>query len=379
MNIHEYQAKQLFKAYGIQVADGTLATTVDEVAVAYEAFGGVCAVKAQVHVGGRGKAGGVKIVKTVEEARAAAEAMLGMDIKGHVVHKVYVEQGADIACEAYLSVLLDRSAKNVGYIASADGGMDIEEVAASTPERILRFGSNDRSFPEASAREYAGQLFENESVADAVVDVMERIFKLYLEKDAQLIEINPLILSGSGEVIALDGKMSFDDNALYRQEDLLSLRDMNEEDANEIDAKGKGLSFIQLDGDIGCMVNGAGLAMATMDMINLFGGKPANFLDVGGSSNPDKVVDAFKYILSSGRVKAVLINIFGGITRCDDIAKGILAAFEQMDIDMPVVVRLAGTNAEEGKALLEGSSLIPATTLSEAVKKAIELGKGKAA
>jgi succinyl-CoA synthetase beta subunit len=292
---------------------------------------------------------------------------------------VYVEQGADIAREAYLSVVLDRSAKNVGFIASADGGMDIEEVAASTPERILRFGSNDRSFPEAAAREYAGQLFEDESVADAVVDVMERMFRLYLEKDAQLIEINPLILSGSGEVIALDGKMSFDDNALYRQEDLLSLRDMNEEDANEIDAKEKGLSFIQLDGDIGCMVNGAGLAMATMDMINLFGGKPANFLDVGGSSNPDKVVDAFKYILSSGRVKAVLINIFGGITRCDDIAKGILVAFEQMDIDMPVVIRLAGTNAKEGKALLEGSSLIPATTLSEAVKKAIELGKGEAA
>ncbi|MFT7515579.1 MAG: succinyl-CoA synthetase beta subunit, partial [Candidatus Omnitrophota bacterium] len=301
------------------------------------------------------------------------------DIKGHTVHKVYVEQGADIAREAYLSVLLDRSAKKFGYIASADGGMDIEAVAEATPERILLFGSNDRTFPAEAARTYAGQLFDDESVADAVVDVMEKIFNLYLETDAQLIEINPLILSGSGEVIALDGKMSFDDNALFRQLDLLPMRDMNEEDPNEIEAREKGLSFIQLDGDIGCMVNGAGLAMATMDMINLFGGDPANFLDVGGSSNPGKVVEAFKYILASGRVKAVLINIFGGITRCDDIAKGILAAFEQMEINVPVVVRLAGTNAEEGKALLEGSSLIPASTLSDAVKKAIELGKGEAA
>lgn len=378
MNIHEYQAKGLFKEAGISVPEGKVATTVEEVVAAYESFGGLVAVKSQVHIGGRGKAGGIKLARSADEAKEAAEAILGMDIKGHTVNKVWVEQGSDIDREAYLSVILDRSDKSIGFIASAEGGMEIEEVAAATPEKILRFGSTDYTFPQAEAEKAAAELFGGDAV-DQLVEVMEKLFNLFIKKDAQLVEINPLVLTKSGTVIALDGKVSFDDNALMRQPDVLELRDMAEEDANEIEAKEKGLAFIQLDGDIGCMVNGAGLAMATMDMINLYGGKPANFLDVGGSSNPEKVVHAFRFILASGKVKAVLINIFGGITRCDDIAKGILKAFETIDITVPIVVRLAGTNAEEGKAILEGSSLVPATTFGEAVQKTIALGKGEVA
>jgi succinyl-CoA synthetase beta subunit len=299
-----------------------------------------------------------------------------MDIKGHTVHQVWIEKGSDIAKEAYLSVILDRTEKSIGFIASAEGGMEIEEVAAATPEKILRFGSTDYEFPEEEARKAVAELFGGEGV-DGVLDVMRKLFALFIEKDLQLAEVNPLVLTGDGQVIALDGKVTIDDNALMRQAELADLRDMREENPDEIDAKAKGLAFIQLDGDIGCMVNGAGLAMATLDMIKLHGGEPANFLDVGGSSNPEKVVNAFKLILGGGNVKAVLINIFGGITRCDDIAKGILKAYETMDINVPVVVRLTGTNAEEGKALLEGSSLIPASTFAEAVKKTISLGKGE--
>ncbi|MCC5846149.1 MAG: ADP-forming succinate--CoA ligase subunit beta [Verrucomicrobia bacterium] len=379
MNIHEYQAKALFRDAGISVPEGRLAVSVDEAVSAFKELNApIVAVKAQVHVGGRGKAGGVKLARSADEVKAAAEAILGMDIKGHTVHRLWIEKGSDIQREAYVSVILDRSAKSVGFIASAEGGMDIEEVAESTPEKILLFGVNDYSFPEADARKAAEQLFDGKGV-DAIVEVLRKLHGLFLDKDLSLVEINPLVLTGSGDVVALDGKVNIDDNALMRQPELLELRDMNEESEAEIEANKKGLAFIQLDGDIGCMVNGAGLAMATMDMINLFGGKPANFLDVGGSSNPEKVVHAFKYILAPGNIKAVLINIFGGITRCDDIARGILKAFDTMDISVPVVVRLTGTNAEEGKALLEGSKLIPATSFAEAVKKTIALGKGEAA
>lgn len=356
---------------------GKLALSVDEAGAAFHELGGeLVAVKAQVHVGGRGKAGGVKLARNEEEVKAAAESILGLDIKGHTVHRLWIEQGSDIRKEAYLSVILDRTEKTIGFIASAEGGMDIEEVAANTPDKIRMFGSTDYSFPEAEAKTAATELFGGEG-ADAALLVMKKLFALFIEKDLQLAEINPLVLTGAGEVIALDGKITVDDNALIRQTDLEELRDMKEENPAEIDAKEKGLAFIQLDGDIGCMVNGAGLAMATMDMINIYGGKPANFLDVGGSSNPEKVVHAFRLILAEGKVKAVLINIFGGITRCDDIAKGILKAFETMDIPVPVVVRLTGTNAEEGKALLEGSKLIPASTFAEAVQKTISLGKGE--
>lgn len=379
MNIHEYQAKALFREAGIPVPEGRLALSVEEAVAAFEALNApVVAVKAQVHVGGRGKAGGVKLARSAEEVKAAAEAILGLDIKGHIVHRLWIEKGSDIRREAYVSVILDRSEKSVGFIASAEGGMDIEEVAEATPEKILRFGVNTYEFPEAEATQAAAELFGGQAV-DAIVDVLRKLHGLFLDKDLQLVEINPLVLTGDGSVVALDGKVNIDDNALMRQDALLEMRDMNEESEAEIEAKEKGMAFIQLDGDIGCMVNGAGLAMATLDMINLYGGKPANFLDVGGSSNPEKVVHAFRFILAPGNIKAVLINIFGGITRCDDIARGILKAFETMEIDVPVVVRLTGTNAAEGKALLEGSSLIPATTFAEAVQKTIALGKGEAA
>lgn len=376
MKIHEYQAKELFRSYDMPAPAGEIAMTPEEAGSIAGRIGGVIAVKSQVHVGGRGKAGGIKIAKSADEAQEAAEKILGMDIKGCTVHKVLIEGGADIAKEAYLGVIVDRSEKAIGFIASAEGGVEIEEVAAKTPEKILRFSTKSKQFPEAAAREVAGKLFHDESTADVVTDFMRKLFKLFVEKDCSLAEINPLVLTGDGEVIALDGKINFDDNALFRHPDVVELRDMDEENVNEIEATEKGLSYVELDGDIGCMVNGAGLAMATMDMIALFGGNPANFLDVGGSSNPEKVVNAFKLILGKGGIKAILINIFGGITRCDDIAKGILQSFEQIDIDVPVVIRLSGTNAEEGKALLEGSSLISADTFSGAVQKVIELSKG---
>jgi len=376
MKVHEYQAKQLFKAFGIPVPSGALAHTPDEAVHAAQALGGIVAVKAQVHVGGRGKAGGIKVVKDPEEARAAAAAILGMDIKGSVVNKVWVEKGSAIAREAYLGITLDRAQRSILFIASAAGGIDIEEVAEKTPEKIIRFHTMSRTFPEAEARAAAGQLFEDASLTEPVLDVMHKLFDLFVQKDCSLAEINPLVLTKDKQVIALDGKLNFDENALFRHPDIEELRDMAEENANEILAKSKGLSFVQLDGDIGCMVNGAGLAMATMDMVKLYGGNPANFLDVGGSSNPEKVINAFKIILSSGKIKAVMINIFGGITRCDDIARGILESFKQINIDVPVVVRLTGTNAEEGLQLLEGSSLIPAHTFAEAVRKVIVAAGG---
>ncbi|HMO03546.1 MAG TPA: ADP-forming succinate--CoA ligase subunit beta [Kiritimatiellia bacterium] len=376
MKIHEYQAKQLFQQAGIPVPTGVLATTPDEAAAAAAKHGGIVAIKAQVHAGGRGKAGGIKVVKTPDDARAAAAKILGMDIKGSTVRKVWVEAGSSIAREAYLSVMLDRSTRSILFIASAAGGIDIEEVAEKTPEKILKFSTTSLTFPEAEARAAAGQLFEDAAYTESVLDIMRKLFAVFVEKDCSLVEINPLVLTHDKKVIALDGKVNFDDNALFRHPDIEELRDMGEEDPNEILAKSKGLSYVQLDGDIGCMVNGAGLAMATMDMVKLFGGQPANFLDVGGSSNPEKVIHAFKIILSKGNIKAVLINIFGGITRCDDIARGILESFKQITIDVPVVVRLTGTNAEQGLALLEGSKLIPAATFADAVRKVIVASGG---
>lgn len=375
MKIHEYQAKALFHLYGIPVPEGRVAFSPEEAREAAAAIGGTVAVKAQVHAGGRGKAGGVKLAHRPEEAEEKARHILGMDIKGSTVRKVLIEAGADIAKEAYLGVIVDRGAKSIAFICSAEGGVEIEEVAAKTPEKILRFHTDSKSFPEAEAAKVAGKLFNDERTAGAVLAFMRKLFRLFVEKDCSLAEINPLVLTGGGEVIALDGKINFDDNALYRLPDIVELRDMDEENVNEIEAKANGLSFIQLDGDIGCMVNGAGLAMATMDMIKLFGGEPANFLDVGGSSSPEKVVHAFRLILSNRDVKAVLINIFGGITRCDDIARGILEAFKQIEVTVPVVVRLFGTNYEDGMKLLEGTDLITAESLSEGVKKVIEIAK----
>ncbi len=379
MKIHEYQAKELFRGYGIPVPPGRMVETPEAARDAAAALGGTVAVKAQVHVGGRGKAGGIKIARTPDEAEAHARAILGMDIKGSTVRKLLIEKGAEIQREAYVGLLVDRGRQSIGFIASAEGGIEIEEVAVKSPDRILRFEAPTLDFPEEAAAKVAGLLFEDEATAPAVLEFMRKLFKLFVDKDASLAEINPLVLTAAGEVIALDGKINFDDNALFRQADVLAMRDMHEESAAEIDAKEKGLSYVDLDGDIGCMVNGAGLAMATMDMIQLFGGRPANFLDVGGSSNPEKVVNAFRLILDKGGIKAILINIFGGITRCDDIARGILTSLERIDVNVPVVCRLTGTNAEEGRALLEGTPLVPAETFSGAVKKAIELAKGVSA
>lgn len=375
MKIHEYQAKQLFSGYGIPVPPGGIASTAEEVQRIAGELSGTVAVKAQVHVGGRGKAGGIKVAQSPEEAAARAEQILGMDIKGSQVHKVWVEQAADIQKEAYLGIIVDRAAKGITFICSAAGGVDIEEVAAQTPEKIIRFTTTSMQFPESAAAGVAGQLFEQEETAAAVLQVMRDLFRVFVEKDCSLAEINPLVLTGQGDVIALDGKINIDDNALFRMPDIEALRDMDEEDPNEIEAKEKGLSFVQLDGDIGCMVNGAGLAMATMDMIQFFGGMPANFLDVGGSSNPDKVVHAFRLLMQNANVKAILVNIFGGITRCDDIARGILASYDQIDIQLPIVIRLSGTNAEEGMALLSGTPLITAGSFEEAVKRAINVAR----
>ena len=379
MKIHEYQAKELFRQSGISTPEGGVADSPEGVRALARDLGGTVAVKAQVHAGGRGKAGGIAIAADAEEAATAAERILGMDIKGSIVRKLLVEPGADIAREAYLGLITDRARKSISFIASAEGGVEIEEVAATRPEKILRAHSIDGSFPEVEGRAIAEALFGDPATVEPVLDVMRKLFTLFREKDCSLAEINPLVVTTGGEVIALDGKMNFDDNALFRHPDIEALRDMGEENASEIEAREKALSYVELDGDIGCMVNGAGLAMATLDMITLHGGRPANFLDVGGSSNPEKVVNAFKLILAKGTVKGVMINIFGGITRCDDIARGILQSFERIDIPVPVVVRLTGTNAEEGRALLEGSDLIPAETFADAVQKVVAIAKGEAA
>ena len=379
IKIHEYQAKALFRDFGIRVPDGATATTPEEVEQAARSAGGPVAVKSQVHVGGRGKAGGIRIAATPDAAREAGEAILGMEIKGCLVRNVLVEPASSITREAYLGLILDRGAKAVTFIASAEGGVEIEVTAEKTPEKILRLEVSGDALPEAEARRIASALFQDDAYADAVLDVMNKLFTLFREKDCSLAEINPLVVTGNDVVLALDGKINFDDNALFKHPDIEALRDMDEENASEIEANEKGLSYVELDGDIGCMVNGAGLAMATMDIIKFYGGEPANFLDVGGSSNPEKVVHAFDLILRKGGVKAVMINIFGGITRCDDIANGILQAFDAITIEVPVVVRLSGTNAEEGRRLLEGSSLVPADTFSGAVRKVIELAKGSAA
>ena len=377
MKIHEYQAKDLFTSYGIPVPDGRIARSIEEARTAARSLGGVVAVKAQVHAGGRGKAGGIQVVKTPDEAAAAAEQIIGMEIKGSTVKKVLVEAGSDIRREAYLGVIVDRSVKGISFICSAEGGVEIEEVAAQTPGKIVRFHTCSHEFPETEARKAAGTLFDDESTVEPVLEIMRNLFLLCVEKDCSLAEINPLVLTGKGEVIALDGKINMDDNALFRLPDIVALRDLDEEDANEIEAKEHGLSFVQLDGDIGCMVNGAGLAMATMDMINHFGGTPANFLDVGGSSSPDKVVHAFQLLIGNPDVKSILVNIFGGITRCDDIALGIIESYKRIHISLPVVIRLSGTRAEEGMRLLEGTPLITAESFEAAVKKAIALAEGE--
>ncbi|RKD91501.1 ADP-forming succinate--CoA ligase subunit beta [Mangrovibacterium diazotrophicum] len=376
MNIHEYQARAIFKKYGIPVPNSVLCHTVEEVKEAMASIDHLVVVKAQVLVGGRGKAGGVKLAKTKDEAVKAAEQILGMDIKGFTVEKVLVADAADIAKEYYVGLVSDRNSKSVTLMVSAEGGVEIEEVAKNTPELIYKFNIDPMTgLLDFQARNIALKLFKDVKLARKAADIFQKLYQIYLDTDSTLAEINPLVVTPDNDILAIDGKMNFDDNALYRQPELLAIREVDEDEQKEIDAKEKGLSYIKLDGNIGCMVNGAGLAMATMDMIKLYGGSPANFLDIGGSSNPQKVVDAMNILLSDKNVEAMMINIFGGITRCDDVARGLITALDIIKPKIPIVVRLSGTNAAEGLAILKATGLPTVSTMSEAAQKAIELSK----
>jgi len=376
MKIHEYQARQLFREYGIPVTDDVLCYTVSEVEKAAREMNRMVVVKAQVLVGGRGKAGGVKLARTAEDAVAAAKQILGMDIKGCKVEKVLVSDAVNITKEFYVGLINDRNTKTVTLMASSEGGVEIEEVAKDNPEKIIKFHINPLTgLLDYQARDIALQLFDDIKLAQKAASIFTKLYKLYVATDATIAEINPLVLTPDNEVLAIDGKMNFDDNALFRQPRILAMREPDEEELVEIDANSKGLSYIRLEGNIGCMVNGAGLAMATMDMIKLYGGEPANFLDIGGSSSPQKVIDAMNILLNDKNVKAVMINIFGGITRCDDVAKGLLKAMEVISTDIPIVVRLSGTNAAEGLEILKHSNLPTVSSMSEAAQKAIELSR----
>ena len=395
MNIHEYQAKSLLRDFGVAVPEGFLATTPEEAEKAASQLGelgelgelsGMVVVKAQVHAGGRGKGGGIKVVKTPAEARAAAEAMIGMTLvtpqtgaEGKRVRKVYVEAGSEIARELYLAVLLDRENENFAVIASTEGGMEIEIVAEKTPEKILTVNADANvGLGGYQIRQLGFGLGLDAAQVRKLEVFVQGLYRLFVEKDASLAEINPLVVTKSGDLVALDGKLNFDDNALYRHPDIAAMRDPEEEDPRERAAKEIDLAYVGLDGDIGCMVNGAGLAMATLDMIQVCGGSPANFLDAGGGADKEKVKEAFKLILRDEGVKAILVNIFGGIVRCDLIAEGVVAAAQDLGIGVPLVVRLQGTNAVEGRKILADSGLdiTPAETLTEAGEKAVAAAAG---
>jgi succinyl-CoA synthetase beta subunit len=388
MNLHEYQAKELFRRYGVAVPAGQVAATPEEAVAAAKALGGsVWVVKAQVHAGGRGKAGGVKVCKTHAEVAAATKGMLGQRLvtkqtgaEGLPIHQVYVEVGSQIQRELYLSLLLNRDRSRLAFVASADGGMDIEEVAEHTPERILKVELHPAvGLSGYQCRELAfGLGLEGTQVA-AFEKAMRGILALYLAHDASLVEVNPLIVTGNGDIMALDAKINIDPNAVYRQADVAKYRDETQEDAREVEASKHDLNYVSLDGDIACMVNGAGLAMATMDLIKLHGGNPANFLDVGGGATKERVTAAFQLILSNPNVKAILVNIFGGIVRCDIIAEGIMAAVKTVGVEVPVIVRLEGTNAELARSQLaeSGLAITPASDLTDAATKAVRLAAGR--
>jgi len=382
MNIHEYQAKQVLKEYGVPVPQGGVAFTADEaVKVAEELGGPVWVVKAQIHAGGRGKGGGVTVVKSLDEVRSEAERMLGMTLithqtgpEGREVGRIYVEDGSDIARELYLSALVDRATSRVSFIASTEGGMNIEEVAENTPEKILTVSVDPAGgISGHHGRQIAYALgLEGEQVKQAT-KLISDLYHCFVEKDMSLLEINPLVVTGAGDLICLDAKVNFDSNALYRHKEIMALRDLAEEDPAEVKASEFDLSYIKLDGQIGCMVNGAGLAMATMDIIKLYGAEPANFLDVGGGATKEKVTEAFKIIMSDDAVEGILVNIFGGIMRCDVIAEGVVAAARETQLAVPLVVRLAGTNVELGKKILaeSGLTIIPADDLNDAAEKIV--------
>ena len=383
MNIHEYQAKEILRKNGVAVLDGRVATTPDEAeAAAQELGGGLCVVKAQIHAGGRGKAGGVKLAKTPQEARAHAAALLGTTLvthqtgpEGKEVQKVFVEQGCDIDKEFYLGMVIDRATSRVTMMVSSEGGVEIEEVAARAPEKILRATIDPAvGFGDFQGRQLAYGLGLPKDAVNKAVAFMRGLYRAFSESDASMAEINPLVLTKSGDLLALDAKMGFDDNALFRQADIREMRDVTEENEKEVAASKFDLNYIALDGNIGCMVNGAGLAMATMDIIKHYGAAPANFLDVGGGATTEKVTEAFKIILSDENVKGVLVNIFGGIMRCDVVANGVVEAAKQVNLSVPLVVRLEGTNVELGRTILaeSGLDIIPADDLADGAKKIVE-------
>jgi len=388
MNLHEYQSKELFAKYGIAVPRGIAVKSPDAaVAAAKELGGDLWVVKAQVHAGGRGKAGGVKLARTSDEVRDYADAMLGTQLVTHQsgpeglpVNVVYVEEGSEIDRELYLSMLVDREASRVAFIASAAGGVDIEQVAKDSPEQIFTVAiAPDAGLQDFQVRQLAFGVALDKSQMRQFDDIVKRMYRLFDECDASQVEVNPLIVTKDGDVIALDAKINIDSNALYRQPKLVELRDVTQEDEKEREAAAHDLNYVSLEGDIACMVNGAGLAMATMDLIKLHGGEPANFLDVGGGATKERVAEAFKLILSNKNVKAILVNIFGGIVRCDDIADGIISAVKEVGVRVPVVVRLEGTNVDKGREILAGSDLdiIAADDLTDAAKNVVAAVTGK--
>ena len=388
MNIHEFQAKEVLRRYGVSTLKGKVATTPEEaVSAAQEMGGSVWVVKAQIHAGGRGKGGGVKLAKSVDDVRSLAKSILGMTLvthqtgpEGKKVHRIFVEQGCNIAKEYYVACLVDRATGRVAMMASSEGGVEIEEVAAKHPEKIIKVDIDPATgLIPFQARELAFGIGMSPDVVNKATTFFMGLYKAFVECDCSIAEINPLVVTKEGDVLALDAKMNFDDNALYRHKDIQAYRDLTEEEATEIEASKFDLAFIKLDGNIGCLVNGAGLAMATLDIIKLHGASPANFLDVGGGANKEKVTAAFKIILQDKNVKGILVNIFGGIMKCDVIAEGVIAASRDVGLKVPLVVRLEGTNVELGKKLLKesGLNIVPADDLEDAARKITSLiGKG---
>jgi succinyl-CoA synthetase beta subunit len=377
VNIHEYQAKDIFRKYGIPIPPGEVATTPAEAEAIARKFGTTVVVKAQVHAGGRGKAGGVKLAKTPEDARNVAAQILKLTIKGLPVKKVLVTPAADIAREAYVGIIVDRASKRPVFMASPAGGIDIEEVAAKTPDKILRHAVDPRyGLQMFEAMQLAFFLYSDMKQVRAAAKILQQLYKAFFENGGSLAEINPLVTTPAGEIVALDAKMVIDDNELDRRPDIAALRDESAEDPSEVDARKANLTFIKLDGNVGCVVNGAGLAMATMDLVKYYGGEPANFLDIGGSSNPEKVVAALRIVTGDPKVKAILFNIFGGITRTDDVANGIVTALKQNPLKVPLVIRLTGTNEEIALKILKENGLSAMTDMDEAVKKAVALATG---
>ena len=374
MDIHEYQAKERFRSVGIPVPPGRVVGTPEEAEVAAEEYGGTVVIKAQVHSGGRGKAGGVKLAKHAIEARDYASQILGMDINGFSVDKVLVTPAEDIDTEAYVGVLLDRKAQAATFMGSPEGGIDIEEVAHTSPNAIRKLSVDPRyGMLPHQAYWLASFLYDDPSLVNQARKIIAQLYDAFVSSGASMAEINPLITTPAGEVKAIDAKMSIDDSELFRRPEIAEMRDTSSEPPSETKAREAGLSYVKLEGDVGCCVNGAGLAMATMDLVKYYGGEPANFLDIGGSSNPDKVVAALEIITSDPKVKVILFNIFGGITRCDDVANGIIEAIENIDIELPIVIRLTGTNEDLALKILEDAGLSAYTSMDEVVEKAVEL------